>query len=233
MVKISSNKFILLFFLFISNLILSVKGELDEDTYLKALSCVSVITERHKLGIQENEEPSIYSPTMLSCFIKISPDKAQEILTNLQDGSISLEPEEILELTDTQALGQYSEEELSIKSKLLENAINEFQKMEEDKDKFSLNNLLQKATEDKKDNNNKDFFGWINHLIEKVFITRSTSNFWIALAIIIGLMCTLAYIKNEEEYRKDENSDIQKKQNEKKEQKEKEKEIDKDKEKAE
>ena len=79
----TDNKFTLLFIL-LFNLLLFVKSELDEDTYIKALDCVSEITERYKHGGEGQE--NIYSPTMLSCFIKISPDQAQEILSNMDQG---------------------------------------------------------------------------------------------------------------------------------------------------
>ena len=212
MEKISTNKILLLLLFLISNLILSVKCELDEDTYIKALACVTIITERHKLGLGDREEPSIYSPAMLSCFIKITPDQGQDILTNMQQGSISIVPDEIMEFTNTDILGQYSEEELSSKSKELENAVNEFQKMEEDAGKFNPKNLFER---DNNDNTNKGLWDSITKIIDKIFITRSTNNFWIALFIIAVLIFALFHMKNEENDKKIENNDIKKEQKEK------------------
>ena len=183
------------------NLLLSVKSELDEDTYIKTLAFMSIITERYKHGGEGQEEPNIYSPTMLSCFIKISPDQAQEILSNMDQGASNLEPEEIYELTNTDILKELSQEELNINSKELENAINEFQKMDEENGRLKQTNFNDNSK-------NGGIWGSITNIIDKIFITRSTNNFWIALAIITVLMCTLFYMKNDENLNKQDKKEI-------------------------
>ena len=185
-----NNKYSLLLILFL-NLLIYVKNEIDDETYIKALSCVNVITESYKQKGENPEEPNLFSPEMLSCFIRISPDKAQEIISNMDLGETFLDSKEIYELTNTNILRDFTQEELNIKKKELENAIDKFEKMEEDNDSLSETNS--------NDNSKKEsIWDSITNIIDKIFITRSTNNFWIALVIITVLMCTLFYMKNDE-----------------------------------
>ena len=185
-----NNKYSLLLILFL-NLLIYVKNEIDDETYIKALSCVNVITESYKQKGENPEEPNLFSPEMLSCFIRISPDKAQEIISNMDLGETFLDSKEIYELTNTNILRDFTQEELNIKKKELENAIDKFEKMEEDNDSLRENNS--------NDNSKKEsIWDSITNIIDKIFITRSTNNFWIAHVIITVLMCTLFYMKNDE-----------------------------------
>ena len=129
------------------NLFLSILNILDDETTMRALSCVSVITQKYK-G-QDSPDATLFSPPMLSCFIKISLDQSEEILSNLESGVVPLEPEEIDELTNVENLKEYPQEELKKKSQELEKAIKEFQKYDED-----FNKLKEKKENENSDNNN-------------------------------------------------------------------------------
>ena len=193
MEKRTNYKFSLLLILLILflNLLISVKNEIDDETYIKALSCVNVITENYRQRGESPEEPNLFSPEMLSCFIRISPVQAREILSNMEQEDTFLDSKDINELTNTNILRDFTQEELDIKKKELENAIDKFEKMEEDNDSLGETNS--------NDNSKKEsIWDSIINIIDKIFIIRSTHNFWIALAIIIVLMCTLFYMKNDE-----------------------------------
>lgn len=114
----------------ILNLFLSVQCQIDEETSMRALSCVSVINHKNKEG--NGPEATIYSPQMLTCFIKIKDAQTDKILSNLESGAIPLEDEEIDELTNIESLKEFSNEYLNKKSKELEKAIEEFKKFDED-----------------------------------------------------------------------------------------------------
>ena len=125
--KICSNFFLLLIFLL--NLFLLVNLHIDEEVALKALSCVTIVTQNFKNG---EGEPNYYSPIVLACFMKITEEQAQNVLASIESGNINLSQAEINELTNVESLKDYPEDEIKQKSEILENTMREFQKLDEE-----------------------------------------------------------------------------------------------------
>ena len=102
---------------------------MDEITIFKALVCVNIITTRHQ---KEDLEPNTLSPLILSCYIKISEEQIHRLTEGIEQGSdIPLSDEEIDYLMDIESLKDLPENEVRRKGDELENAIKEFQKMQE------------------------------------------------------------------------------------------------------
>ena len=74
-------------------LFLLIQSELDDDTTMKAFSCYNIINKKYK-G-KDEPQPTIHSPMMLSCFLKISEEQSQKILSSMEADIIPLEKEEI------------------------------------------------------------------------------------------------------------------------------------------
>ena len=126
----SLKKFILKIFI-ITLIIKENKGQKEEkatDLDLnKAVSCLHVLSKKFDYEIDQK----LYSSTILSCFISISEVDAKEILVASQQGMKFLSPEEIDKLCDTNNLKNIDPKTLSIESRKLQNALNEFDKIRE------------------------------------------------------------------------------------------------------
>lgn len=133
-------KFALLkYILFFISIVLSTQSELESSQKLSLLSCSKIINQK----FQEKPPQEKLSNHMISCFIKISQEQAQKILYSEEN---SLSPDEIDDLIDIENLKNFSEEELKIKSDLIQKLIQETEDQ-------NLN--LRKLVEDdeNKDNN--------------------------------------------------------------------------------
>ena len=174
-------KIMILSLLFL-NLFLLIQNIIDDETTMRALSCVSVIT--HKYKGQDSPDATLYSPPMLSCFIKISLDQSQEILENLESGVIPLEPEEIDELTNVESLKEFPQDVLKKKSQELEKAIKEFQKYDEDFNK--LKERKENENSDNNNDNNKDNSNKKEKYLAKIkeFISENKS-LWFGIVVCI------------------------------------------------
>ena len=116
------------FLIFLASLSL-IFSKMDEITIFKALVCVNIITIRHQ---KEDLEPNTLSPLILSCYIKISEEQIHRLTEGIEQGSdIPLSDEEIDYLMDIESLKDLPENEVRRKGDELENAIKEFQKMQE------------------------------------------------------------------------------------------------------
>ena len=116
------------FLIFLASLSL-IFSKMDEITIFKALVCVNIITTRHQ---KEDLEPNTLSPLILSCYIKISEEQIHRLTEGIEQGSdIPLSDEEIDYLMDIESLKDLPENEVRRKGDELENAIKEFQKMQE------------------------------------------------------------------------------------------------------
>ena len=140
------------FGIIILNLFFLVTCQMDEETSMRALSCVTVINHINKEG--KGPEATIYSPQMLTCFIKIKDSQTDKILSNLESGTIPLEDEEIDDLTNIENLKEFSNEYLNKKSKELEKAIEEFKKFDEDFTHLKERKLNENSDDDEDDDDN-------------------------------------------------------------------------------
>jgi hypothetical protein len=113
------------------NIFFLVKNEIDEDISLRAFTCYNIINKLYK---GKDEKPSVNSPVMLACFLKISEEQSQKILTSMESDEIPLEQDEIDNLTGVEILNEISQEELAEKTQQLEEALKDFQKYDKDFD---------------------------------------------------------------------------------------------------
>ena len=192
--KISTLLQILLILL---NSFIFIQSQVDEDTSMRALSCISVIN--HKNKEKEGVEPSVYSPEMLSCFMKISNDQTDRILSNLESGVIPLDDEEIDELTDAESLKDYSSEEIRQKTDELENAIKEFKKFDEDFSKLKEKKENGDSDNGDDNNNNQDsnnekkggWFGWLYKIINDWLDDNKSLFIGIAIVLMVGILTAI------------------------------------------
>ena len=203
---------ILAFFLIhISNLLLFVETQIDDESALKALSCVSLVTQKYKVG---EEEPTSYSPIVLSCYVKITTEQAKRVLNGMEEDIDELDPEEIEALTDLDNLKELSEDEIKQKSEELEKTIQEFQKIDQEYEKDYEDEMMDYDDDGYIDDydDDDDEFGinkkkklskkGILGLVKKGFsgLFKVASSVWYAIFILICLYFLLmAFRKTSEE----------------------------------
>ena len=212
------NTKLVLLEIFLLNLFFSINAKYDELAALKALSCVSIVTQKYHKG---EDEPNSYSPIVLSCYIKITEEQAQRAIGSLEDGEIPLEPYEIDELTDVKSLKDIPENELMKKSEELENTIREFQKYDEE-----FNDLKEKGDPEFEDDDEGDdyeetykynrmskkgFFDLIKRGINELFSVAGA--IWLTLLFLIILYLLLMMTRKAVEFNQKLDKDI--KENEK------------------
>ena len=187
----------------IFNLFLLTQSHIDEETSMRALSCVSVINHKNKEG--NGPEATIYSPQMLTCFIKIKDEQTDKILSNLESGTIPLEEEEIDDLTNIESLNEFPNEYLNKKSKELEKAIQEFKKFDEDFTK------LKESKEKENNGDNNDLNQAINSQSNSKKYTEwldDNKNLFIGVSIcIIVFILILLFGKSYDDIQKEENKE--------------------------
>ena len=125
--KKNTNK-LALFLIYLLNLFLYVNTQIDDEPTLKALTCVSIVSQH--LGAGEGEYNS-YSQNVLSCYIKITIEQARKVLTGIEDEIEPLDQEEIDALLDTEDLKDFSDNEIKKKTKELEKTIEKLEKLNE------------------------------------------------------------------------------------------------------
>ena len=110
-----------------------ISCELEEENMLRAFSCLNIISK--KLNGEEEALSNSYSPYMLSCFIKITNEQMQTILSGIEEGNEelnSLTEDEIEQLTDYESLKDMPENELKKYSVKLEKTMKKFEKMDKE-----------------------------------------------------------------------------------------------------
>ena len=121
------------FAVFLLNLSLFIQSEIDDDdSSMKAFSCYNLMNKKFK-G-KDEPQPTVHSPLMLACYIKISEDQSQKVLSSMESDEIPLEQNEIDELFDIDNLREMPQEEINKKKEELEKGIKEFQKFNKDYD---------------------------------------------------------------------------------------------------
>ena len=117
---------ILLFFLF--NLSSQNNISISESDLNKAISCYHITSQKFSLDFQKIDKKT-YSSTLLSCFTLISEEEAKKILLSIQQEENYLTPDDINRLTDVTIFKKINRTILVQESKKLENALNEFNNM--------------------------------------------------------------------------------------------------------
>ena len=159
-------KFLPIVFLISLTLILS---KMDELTIFKALVCVNIITSKHH---EDKElEPSTLSPIILTCYIKISDEQVQRLTESIEHGEdIPLSDKEIDDLMNIDSLKDLPESEVKKKGDELEEAIKEFQKIQEGYSESGDNDGYDDGYDDGDDDYDfEDGLGQKNNMTKKGF----------------------------------------------------------------
>ena len=170
------------------NIFLFILCQTDEESTLKAFSCINVITQKFK---GEKPEPSVFSPLMLSCFIKITKEQAQKILSDVREGKNSITNDDINKLTNIENLKGISVDELKKQSNILENTMKLFQTGNKD-------NVIKNKNNINKQNNEKiSAFKSFLILLKKGLknILKSFNNIWVSIFIATILYSILKIIR--------------------------------------
>ena len=188
--------FTIIFILLNSFLFIKNQSPLDEDTSMRALSCISVI--HHKNKGKDGEEPSVYSPEMLSCFMKISNEQSDRILSSLESGAIPLEDDEIEQVTDTDSLKDVSSEDIRKYQDQLETAIKEFKKFDEDFSKLKEKKENENSDEDNDNNentenkdNNENKSGWLMKTINDWLDDNKSLFIGITICVLVCILTAI------------------------------------------
>ena len=198
---------ILIIFYLLLNIFLLINSFVDEGTSMKVFACLNIIEKKFPGG--EENKPSIYSPVMLACFIKITDDQRDKILNQFGQGTISLNDDEIDDLTNVESLKYIPENQLSEKSILLEQIIKEFQQFDEDltkmkdskniSDKDFMSNSYNKNTMDKmkdlmnmKNEEGNKFFSF--DFMEPILDIFSYKHFWLIIFFLVVLFFFIVLI---------------------------------------
>ena len=159
-------KFLPIVFLISLTLIMS---KMDELTIFKALVCVNIITSKHH---EDKElEPSTLSPIILTCYIKISDEQVQRLTESIEHGEdIPLSDKEIDDLMNIDSLKDLPESEVKKKGDELEEAIKEFQKIQEGYSESGDNDGYDDGYDDGDDDYDfEDGLGQKNNMTKKGF----------------------------------------------------------------
>ena len=242
--EIIINTKLVLLQIFLLNIFSLIHAKVDDLAAIKALSCVSIVTQKYHKG---EDGLNSYSPLVLACYIKITEEQAQRVIGSFEEGDTPLESYEIDELTDIKSLKEVPEKELMEKSEELENTIKEFQKYDQDYNDFrEKENGIPEFEDDEYDDDDYGSYEY-NKMSKKGFvdlITRGVNELfsaagaiWLTLLFLIILYLLLMMTRRAVEFNQKLDNDIKeneklKKINNEKNNKEKEKDSIKDKEKS-
>ena len=221
-------KFLPIVFLISLTLILS---KMDELTIFKALVCVNIITSRHQ---QDKElEPSTLSPIILTCYIKISDEQVQRLTESIEHGEdIPLSDKEIDDLMNIDSLKDLPESEVKKKGDELEEAIKEFQKIQEGYSESGDNDGYDDGYDDGDDDYDfEDGLGQKNNMTKKGFfrlIKKGIVNMgeilissWYIIGILVLFYVLLLEIRRNNDPNNNDNEEDKEKKKEEKDNKEK------------
>ena len=147
---------ILLFILF--RITSQNNSTITESDLNKAISCYHITSKKFDLDLQKIDQKT-YSSILLSCFTLISEDEAKNILFAIQQEENYLTSDDIERLTDITILEKINRTILIQESEKLENALNEFHNMGNDK-----NLDINPAEEYKK------LYPWKKHKLTRLMI---------------------------------------------------------------
>ena len=127
---------------------------LDDRNGMRVFACMNVMDKKY---LNQNQ-PNVFSPIMLSCYLKITETQIEQVLHDFGSGASlnSLDQEEIDELTNVENLKSFPESELKKKSAELEAIIEEFKKFDKDFSKLKESKKMENDDNDNDDNNIDD-----------------------------------------------------------------------------
>ena len=218
-----------IFFLIFFTSLFLIFSKLDEMSIFKALVCVNIITTKRQ---KKELEPSLLSPMILTCYMKIREDQVLKLTEGIQQGSdISLSDEEIEDLIDMESLKELPENEVRKKGEELEEAIKEFQKMEGMYDENGDSEDYDDGYDDGDDDYDYEDFGEgkKNNMTKKGFfrlIKKGIISFgeilissWYIIGILLLFYLLLLEIRRNNDGNNNINNDKEEKEKEKKENK--------------
>ena len=190
-----------IFLIIILNLILLSKSQFLDKNVLKAAGCVTLI----KKLPNKPEDNKITTYYLLSCFINISEETADQILQAQYYEKIGIDDSQIMELLDVKSIEQkYTPEQINEYSLLLNKALEPLKNGGPKKNRDSDNDMYGY---DESNQNTEENEGLINYII-KLF-SSSDSLIVITIFFVISYFCLQKMRKC---FRKNDN-DVKKKNN--------------------
>lgn len=187
--------------------LLSLINAQEANDMTKAVACMTII---NRLVQEEGGEPDPrkFSPMMLNCFVSIKDTQLKEIMDSMRSGSEYSDKNAIKKLTDASGLqSKYKPEELMELSKRLNNAIDKFKKIQENRGGFSMEDLEEpsdKGSKGKgkgKGNNvqreRSNGGGIIGLLLRGIgnILDIANSSFLVYVVFLLGLFFSLRFLK--------------------------------------
>ena len=184
-----SSKLPLIFLFFFFKLSSQNNSSIPESDLNKAISCYHITSQKFSLDLQKIVQKT-YSSTLLSCFTLISEEEAKNILLSIQHEESYLTPDDINRLTDITLLIKINRTILVQESKKLENALNEFNNMG--------NNKNIKINIDEK---YKEFYPWKKSKLTRLMIgltqlLKYLNKFGKFIIFVLGIFFFTLIIKN-------------------------------------
>ncbi len=187
-------------FLLITFLLSLIKSQKVNDVS-KAVACMSII---NKVVQEEGGEPDPrkFSPMMLNCFVTIKDEQLKDILNSMRSNLEFSNSQVIKELTDANGLqSKFQQEQLMEYSKRLNNAIDKFKKIQENRGGFSMEDLegddehenkaKGKGNSGKKEKKNGGILGF---LLGTIFDLGSSSYMMFGF-FLLGMFFSLRFLK--------------------------------------
>lgn len=213
------------FLIIILSFVSLIFSKADELSIFKALVCVNIITSKHQ---NAEEEASTLSPIILTCFIKISDEQVRRLTEGIEKNEdIPLSEEEIQSLMDVESIKDLPEDEVKQKGEQLEEAIREFQKMQESYGETGDDDGYDEGYDDGDDDYDYEFGGQKNNMTKKGFfglIKKGIFNFgeillnsWYIICILVVFYLLLLEIRRNNNPDENKNEEYKEKKDDKKE----------------
>ena len=190
------------YMLFIFIIIYTDCQVLDERNGMKVFACMNVMDR--KFGNQN--QPNVFSPIMLSCYLKITDAQIEQVLQDFGAGvpTNSLDQDEIDELANAENLKSFPENELKKKSAELETIIEEFKKFDKDFSKLKESKKIENDENDNDDDNNFDPKNFKHGTVKKGKRRqiKFDNGFWVTILFISWITSSPEYIDKKEENQK-------------------------------
>ena len=152
----------------------------DEDT-MKALGCLSLI---RKLDNDKQQDQSMVSAFLLSCFVNIEESQVQKLLASQYSNKMELSKSEVDKLVDMQSLqSKYSQSELIDYSKKLNSALGNLKNMEQGGPQAGRGS--KKGSSKSSSNSNGGLIGFLISNIISLFNPNDSFLFLIGLFVMI------------------------------------------------
>ena len=125
-----------------------------EEVGMKVFACMNIMEKKFP---KKEQQPNIYSSTMLSCYIKITNEQVQKALEIFKNGgkTESFTEKELNDLTSVDGLSRIPKDILKIKTAEIEKLVQDFKDIDADITKMKKDKKKKEKNGQKKSGNKK------------------------------------------------------------------------------